>query len=266
MFFNPDPLKPAEEIVFSHKNTKVVHPPLYFNDAKVKSVFSHKHLGLILDSKLNFTEHINEKIKKARKWIGMIKHLQPYLPTKSLDQIFKMHIRPHFDYCDIIYHRPIMINDLTPTQTLNHQMNLLERTQYQAALAVTGTWKGTNTDKIYEELGWESLHHRRLFRRLAMFYKIQNNLTPDYLKTHESPNAYTLRRSQNIRPPCCRTKIYKDSFYPDVIDSWNSLDPSIKNVRSLSIFKSTFLKIIRPIKKCLMFLILSAQQYSISFV
>ena len=34
-------------------------------------------------------------------------------------------------------------------------MNRIERFQYQAALAVTGAWQGTNTDKIYEELGWE---------------------------------------------------------------------------------------------------------------
>ena len=75
-----------------------------------------------------------------------------------------------------------MINDTTRTQSLNYQMNVLESTQYQAALAVTGAWKGSNTDKIYEELGWESLHHRRHFRRLSMYYKIVNNHTPDYLK------------------------------------------------------------------------------------
>ena len=51
-------------------------------------------------------------------------------------------------------------------------MNVLESTQYQAALAVTGAWRGSNTDKMYEELGWESLHHRRNFRRLSMYYKI----------------------------------------------------------------------------------------------
>ena len=61
-------------------------------------------------------------------------------------------------------------------------MDQIERVQYQAALAVTGTWKGTSTNKIYEELGWESLTDRRWFRRLVQFYKIKSNLTPDYLK------------------------------------------------------------------------------------
>ena len=52
-------------------------------------------------------------------------------------------------------------------------MEKLESLQYQAGLAVTGAWKGTNRDKIYEELGWEPLHLRRWFRRLTVF--LQNN-------------------------------------------------------------------------------------------
>ena len=62
-------------------------------------------------------------------------------------------------------------------------MNTLERIQYHTALAITGSWKGTNQNKIYEELGWESLSDRRWPRCLFHFYKIQNNLTPPYLRT-----------------------------------------------------------------------------------
>ena len=42
-------------------------------------------------------------------------------------------------------------------------MNVLERTQYQAALAVSGAWKGTSRKIFYDELGWETLDHRRMF-------------------------------------------------------------------------------------------------------
>ena len=54
-------------------------------------------------------------------------------------------------------------------------MNALESTQYQAALAVSGTWKGTNRNKIYEELGWETIDQRCTFRHLVQFYKIMKN-------------------------------------------------------------------------------------------
>ena len=57
-------------------------------------------------------------------------------------------------------------------------MEKIESVQYAAALAVTGAWKGTSRERLYEELGWESLDSRRWTRRLTLFYKIANNLTP----------------------------------------------------------------------------------------
>ena len=95
-------------------------------------------------------------------------------------------------------------------------MNRIERLQYQAALAVTGAWQGTNTDKIYEELGWESLSERRWFRRLVQFFKIQNNLTPDYLKEPiPPPSTYAIStRRENIIPlPDAKRDYYRNSFF-----------------------------------------------------
>ena len=250
MSFNPDPTKPAEEVLFSHKKVKVVHPHLSFNGIEVKRVGEHKHLGLILDSKLTFVKHINEKLSIAKKWIGIIRHLSPYLPLKSLDQIYKMHIRPHLDYCDIIFHTPNIIHD-DFSLTLRQQMDVLERTQYQAALAVSGAWQGTNTDKIYEQLGWESLTHRRFFHRVVMMYKIVNHLTPDYLR-HPIPslqNRYVLRSANNVHTLPWRNARFQNSFYPDSIKSWNNLGPILTCDKSLSIFKRSILQLIKPVKK-----------------
>ena len=47
-----------------------------------------KHLGLILDPKLKFAAHINEKFSKGRKGFGMIKHLKSYLPMEALISIY----------------------------------------------------------------------------------------------------------------------------------------------------------------------------------
>ena len=61
-------------------------------------------------------------------------------------------------------------------------MEKLESVQYSAALVITGAWRGTSREKIYNELGWESLDSRRWCRRLTLYYKITNNLTPDYTR------------------------------------------------------------------------------------
>ena len=89
-----------------------------------------------------------------------------------------MHVRPDLDYCDVIYHIPVKTREMSNfdcSRTLQYSMKLLESTQYQAALAVSGAWKGSSREKNYEELGWESLDHRRTFRRLTQFYKIMNS-------------------------------------------------------------------------------------------
>ena len=47
--------------------------------------------------------------------------------------------------------------------TLHPLMEVIERVQYRAALAITGSWLGSNRNKVFEELGWESLSDRRWF-------------------------------------------------------------------------------------------------------
>ena len=91
-----------------------------------------------------------------------------------------MFIRPHFDYGDVIYHIPPYTNPYNRTITLKPIMNRSEKVQYQAALAITGTWQGTSRNKLYDELGWESLSDRRWRRRLILLYKIRSNMTPLY--------------------------------------------------------------------------------------
>ena len=182
MSFNPDPNKQAIEVRFSHEINSPTHPLLYFNNQEVCSAAHHKHLGLILDSKLTFAKHISQKISIARKGIGIIKYMSSYAPNKTLYQIYKIFVRPHMDYCDILYHLPRSTSAFDCPINLNFMMQSLESTQYQAALAVPGAWKGSSTTKLYEELGWESLSDRRWLRRLCQFYKIQNELTPSYLK------------------------------------------------------------------------------------
>ena len=100
---------------------------------------------------MNFSHHVKEKIAKANKGIGLIRKLAHVLPRQSLLTIYKSFIRPHLDYGDIIYDQP------------NNESfcNLIEKVQYNAALAITGAIKGTSQLKIYNELGTESLKFRR---------------------------------------------------------------------------------------------------------
>ena len=89
MIFNPDVSKQAQEVVFSHKGIRTNHATVYFNNDPVIRENFLKHLGLFLDSKLNFSGHINEKIKKAIKGINITRKMNLSLPRFSLLTIYK---------------------------------------------------------------------------------------------------------------------------------------------------------------------------------
>ncbi len=249
MSFNPDPTKQAVEVIFSRKRTSVDHPVILFNDTPVMNVSEHKHLGLVLDTKLSFSSHIQAAITKSRKAIGMLRFLSKYLPRQTLIELYKLYVRPHLDYGDVIYHIPHKTCDFSQLITLNNHMEKLESVQYSAALAVSGAWKGTSREKLYDELGWESLNLRRWSRRLVLFYKFVNNLTPDYTRVPIPPlleSSYPFRKRNVVGRICARTVSYGASFYPHCLSEWNMLDPEIRSLPTVSAFKNKLSSLIRP--------------------
>ena len=98
MQFNPDPNKQANEVTFTRKAKKENYQPVVFNESEVTKCSSQKHLGITLDSKLNFNEHIEAKITKCNRTIGLIKKLSVILPRKALITIYKSFIRPNLDW------------------------------------------------------------------------------------------------------------------------------------------------------------------------
>ena len=108
MQFNPDPNKQAKEIIFSRKLVSNIlsHPPVKFNNNNITRCSHQKHLGVVLDSNLNFNTHIDQKIKKYNKMIGLMRRLSVNLSRNALLTIYKSFIRPHVDYCDILYDKP----------------------------------------------------------------------------------------------------------------------------------------------------------------
>ena len=238
MTFNPDLNKQATEVVFSHKKQIVTHPTLYFNNTPIVTAPFQKHLGLILDNKLNFAHHLNEKISKANKGIGLIKRLYYHLPRKSLLTIYKSFIRPHLDYCDVIYDQPH--ND-----TL---CKMIESVQYNAALAITGTIKGSSRERLYQELGLESLRDRRWYRRLVYFFNIISHKSPDYLHAliPDKQISYDASRCNLFRMYATHTDYFKNSFFPYCVNEWNKLGCNLRNSVSISKFKKSLQNFIRP--------------------
>ena len=72
--------------------TKTNHPALIFNDNAVHQVALQTHLGMFLDCKLYFEEHLKTIVNKINKTIGLLRKFQNFLPRKSLLAIYKSFI------------------------------------------------------------------------------------------------------------------------------------------------------------------------------
>ena len=77
MNFNPDPTKQAQEVIFSRKLENTNHPCLIFNHDTISLTESRKHLGIVLDSRLDFKGHL-EIIKRKSKTVGLLRKLRIY--------------------------------------------------------------------------------------------------------------------------------------------------------------------------------------------
>ena len=191
-----------------------------------------------MDNRLTFDEHLTNVSNKISKTIGLLRKLQNILPRPALLTIYKCFIRPHLDYGDIIYDQAYNLSF--------HQK--LESIQYNAALALTGAIRGSSREKLYQELGLESLQLRRWYRKLCCFHKIYNKQAPGYLSEliPTRNEVYQIRHLANIPSLIFKHNYFKNTFFPSTILEWNKLDPSLRNSTSYNVFKNSILKFVRP--------------------
>ena len=196
-------------MLFSRKKKTQIHPTISFNNIQVERASHHKHLGILLDEKLTFKQHINTLILKINKGISAIKKLRRSLPQKFLMTTYKAFLRLLIDYGDIIYDQ---------TQ-IEYFWEKLESVQYKATLAITGIIQGTSHDKVYQELGLELLKSRRWYKRFSCMFKIMKEVAPNYL-INLVPKCERNTRTRNNSIPTfnCRTNCFKYSFFPSTLN------------------------------------------------
>ena len=113
------------ELIFFIKRIKPLHPPLLLGNDVITEEAEHRHLSMVLDSKLDFQNQIKETILKARRGIGLKRHISNHASRDFLNQMYKLYGISHLDYGGIVYHRYQL--DPEMLQSFTHK---LEQTQY----------------------------------------------------------------------------------------------------------------------------------------
>ena len=106
----------------------------------------------------------------------------------------------------------------------------VESIQYNAAVAITETISDLSKEKLFEELGLESLQHRRRYRKLYCFYEILKDQSPKYIFNiiPKLNRPYPTRNANNIPHFKVKHSFLKNTFFMSVIIEWNKLDPKFK--------------------------------------
>lgn len=227
--FNPSK---SESVIFSRKRNKPNHPNVFMDQEPIEEVNSHKHLGIFLSSDCTWHEHLKYIKSKAWTRINVMRKLKFKLDRKSLQVIYFTFIRPILEYADVVW------NNCT-----QYEVNELEKIQIEAARIVTGATKLVSINSLTNETGWETLSNRRKKHKLFLFYKMQHDISPNYLSSLVPLSVgntvnYQLRNSTNLLTVHTNTQLYYNSFLPSAVRDWNELPEHIRNLPSINTFKN----------------------------
>ena len=177
----------------SRKTSISRKPSLYFNNDTTEQPPVQKHFSIYLDRKLSFTGHINDKINKAMKTVGLLRKLS--LTRQCLLTIYKSFIRPHLDYGDVLW----TVFQCSFSKKLN-------KSNHWAALAITETVKGTSRRNLCQELeGWDiCVYFKKSFQRNSVIY-LELSLTPPMRNSQRHPNTFHIS--------FCRTEYSKTEYF-----------------------------------------------------
>jgi len=219
----------TEYMLFSTKSILIDPIRLQLNGVILKRTEVHKHLGLVFNSSLTWSDHINNVCLRVSKRLGILYKFKYLLDRNILLNLYCTWIRPVIEYCSSCY------ANLSVADSIR-----LEKLQRRAVLICTGAMPRTETDKLLAEVGLPHLHERRRNAQIMLLYKILFKFTPYYLYNDLLDlGVLTSRSISRLCIPKCKSTKFKNSFFPLTVKYWNSLPNEIKsNSTSVLHFKS----------------------------
>ena len=109
---------------------------------------TEKDLGVHIDSKLTFSYHIQQKVNKANKMLGYIRHTFKHIDTEAFLLLYKSLVRPHLEYASTVW-----------SPHLKYLKDSIERVQRRATKLVPSIRHLTYTERL-QKLDLETLEYR----------------------------------------------------------------------------------------------------------
>ena len=132
---------------------------------------SVKLLGITVDKKLNFCEHISKLCKKVSSKLHALARISNFMNQDKLRLIMKSFIESQFSYCPLVW--------MFHSRSLNNRINRL----HERGLRLVYKDSHLTFDELLQKDNSFTIHHRNLQKLATEMYKIHNNLSPPLMDT-----------------------------------------------------------------------------------
>ena len=202
----------------------------------LEHVEKEKDLGILIDNKLKFTEHINLKINKANQILGCIKHTFKHMNKEIFQLLYKSMVRPHLEYGSVIWN-PHFKKD----------QDAIERVQRRATRLVPEVRHLSYNDRL-RALNLPTLKFRRDRADLIETYNIMSgkHIINTDCRCHLCPNKKMFQKSlaTNTRGHSMKLQAQKDTgnrfhfLAARVVNHWNHLSEATVTQPTIQQFKT----------------------------
>ena len=199
------------------------------NNTTIKRTSSTKYLGIILDEKLKWDDHIASLQKSLMKISNSLKIIKHYIPEKNKILLFNAYISSKIQYGIELYGRAnsSLLNKIQVRQ--NRSLKILFNKDFL-----------TPTNLLHNEIHVLKVNDQYKLNILKFVYKHQNNLLPEIFCNqfvHNNKIHYhDTRQSNNLHLHHHITTLGNKQIRYQGPNLWNKIPSEIKNTSSLKVF------------------------------
>nr|CAH7713322.1 unnamed protein product [Callosobruchus chinensis] len=214
-------------MVFKQKNKQVQNINIYINNTPLEQVSKIKYLGLVVDDKLSWTQHINKINDKIVAMISIIFKCRNYLTKRTKGMIYNAFFVSHFRYLLPVWG--------TCSKTNFDKVQIL---QNKVLKVLYNYERLTNSNKLYTELHTFNLSALLQIEQCKLIFKILNKQQKSntVLILSNQVHNYETRIINNIYQINTRTNLGVYNPIVSASKAFNSLPRDIKNIKKFSAF------------------------------